>query len=359
MTFANDLMRDIPESWKKIVRAKALRPALKKVIDDLYPIRQTMTPCVGQVFNAFRHCPFPQGDRPLIVIIGQDPYHKKGVADGLAFSCDTFQSSVRTIFKALANQNLIDKNIPKSSNLMSWAKQGILLLNTALTVEIDKPMSHVAIWRDYITLLIQEIQVQIKNIVFVLWGKHAENIMPLISDNNHILTWGHPSGMNRVNSDPDNPKSFLNCDHFSWINARLKEMGQAEINWRPYEIVDVVLTPNRISVNRVISRHIAKTESKTSAETDLKSGAELLNNLVEQKYDRPPYLRVITNIEYLATTNCADLPISKKIQEMGGTIDTKYCDTWGDPPTCEWEEKYRMWHALKALETKNITDYKK
>lgn len=355
MTFSKDLVRGISKEWKNILLASDLKVELKKIIDVLYPVRKKMMPCASKVFNAFRYCPYPENERPLVVIVGQDPYHQPGVADGLAFSCETYQSSVRNIFKALHTSGYIGKDLPRSSNLLSWAKQGVLLLNTALTVEERKPKSHSELWRKYIGLLIAEIQKNIKHVVFLLWGKDAEGTIKLINDSNTIMTWGHPSGLNRVNATADNPKAFSNCDHFKEVNAIMEKHKQPLIDWNPYKIINVYLvavgedkSQYRSAMTVRIGKKSMTNSSKDVAGTPLKVCADHLQHAMsEEKNDRPPYYRIFTNVEYLATSNCGDLQFAKDMKNGG--IEVTYCDTDADSPKHEWHENYKIWHELTAL----------
>lgn len=172
------------------------------------------------VFRAFL---LSSPSKTKVVILGQDPYHN-GVADGLAFSTKKkgyIPPSLRNIFKELDIK-------PKSSNLESWAKQGVLLLNTALTVEKGKALSHKDIgWTRFTSKVIEKLSEDQSNIVFMLWGRKAQEyekyIFPFAG--HLILKAGHPSPLNIANP-------FVGCGHFDKANEYLKSKNREQIKWR-------------------------------------------------------------------------------------------------------------------------------
>lgn len=179
-------------------------------------------PAEKDVFNAFLYTPFEQ---VKVVLLGQDPYHGIGQAHGLCFSVMDgikIPPSLRNIFKELHHD--IGKEIPTNGNLSHWAKQGILMLNTTLTVEENKPMSHANMgWEKFTNAIIRKISEQKKGIVFLLWGKHAQSKIPLIDASKHfILQAAHPSPLSAY-------QGFFGCKHFSKTNTYLREQGQDSI----------------------------------------------------------------------------------------------------------------------------------
>ena len=162
-----------------------------------------------------------------VLILGQDPYHKSGQANGLSFSVNkevSIPPSLKNIFLELKN----DLNIPISSHgdLTYWAQQKVLLLNSALTVERGKPNSHVSFgWNKLTDKIIHQLSMR-GNMVFVLWGKSAQKKYTLIDQKyNKILEASHPSPLSAH-------KGFFGCNHFSKINKILKQNGDSEIDWQ-------------------------------------------------------------------------------------------------------------------------------
>ncbi len=162
-----------------------------------------------------------------VIILGQDPYHKSGQANGLSFSVNkevSIPPSLKNIFLELKN----DLNIPISSHgdLTYWAQQKVLLLNSALTVERGKPNSHVSLgWNKLTDKIIYQLSMR-GNMIFVLWGKSAQKKYTLIDQkHNKILEASHPSPLSAH-------RGFFGCNHFSKINKILKQNGAGEIDWQ-------------------------------------------------------------------------------------------------------------------------------
>lgn len=174
-----------------------------------------------------------------VVILGQDPYHGPGQAHGLAFSVPSGQRpppSLRNVFKELARDGAAESPAacdpacgPESPNLTPWAKQGVLLLNTCLTVEDGRPASHAGQgWERLTDALIQAVSAQAQPVVFMLWGAHAQTKEGLINAHRHlVLTANHPSPLSALRA----PKPFMGCGHFSQANAWLREKGRKAICW--------------------------------------------------------------------------------------------------------------------------------
>ncbi len=177
------------------------------------------------IFHCFKLTKF---SKIKIVIVGQDPYYKKGQAHGLAFSVPKYikniPPSVKNIYKEIKYEfpNFI---IPNHGCLTNWAKQGILLLNTILTVEADKPCSHKNIgWEIFTNNIINYINKYLNNIIFILWGYYAQKKILLINNKKHlILKSAHPS--------PLSVKNFWKCNHFKKANNYLTKKNKKIIIW--------------------------------------------------------------------------------------------------------------------------------
>lgn len=164
------------------------------------------------------------------VILGQDPYHGEGEANGLAFSVNKdikIPPSLKNIYKELNSD--LGLEIPTHGDLTSWAQEGVLLLNSILTVEKDKPASHRDIgWQQYTDSLISQISNEKEHVVFILWGKYAQSKIPLINQDKHlIIASTHPSPFSAN-------KGFLGSKPFSKCNKWLKEKNVPQIDWRIY-----------------------------------------------------------------------------------------------------------------------------
>ncbi|MBE5741068.1 MAG: uracil-DNA glycosylase [Clostridiales bacterium] len=185
---------------------------------------KTIFPPKEKIFNALNFVPV---DNVKVVIIGQDPYHVYGQADGLAFSCHngTPQPSLRNIFKEIND----DLHIEMSGNtdLSSWAKQGVILLNTSLTVIEHQPASHSnELWHSFTREVVKIINELDQPIVFMLWGNHAKSFLPLLNNPKHlILSSAHPSPFSAYNG-------FFGCRHFSKCNDFLSTHGVTPIDWK-------------------------------------------------------------------------------------------------------------------------------
>jgi uracil-DNA glycosylase len=188
---------------------------------ELYPAR-------SDIFNAFSYL---QGQVPRVVILGQDPYHGPGQAHGLSFSVNpgiAIPPSLRNIYKALENDaDLMPVfRAPRHGHLLKWAEQGVIMLNSSLTVLRGQANCHQKIWDRFTDRLIWLIASKYQNVVFVLWGTAAKSKRTLISSNGHlILEYNHPSPMVKNND------FATGCKHFSQINRFLQEKGIPAIDW--------------------------------------------------------------------------------------------------------------------------------
>ena len=213
-------------TWSNILKSefeKDYFKELKSFVDSEYQ-NAVCYPPKEKIFNAIRRCEF---ESVRVVIIGQDPYHGPGQANGLCFSVNEgvkFPPSLNNIFKELkADLNL---EYPPSGDLERWAEQGVLMLNTVLTVRNSSPGSHKGRgWEIFTDQVIRLISEQKENVVFLLWGSFAISKSGLIDQNKHyILTSTHPSPFSAH-------KGFLGCRHFSKTNLYLQSKGLKLINW--------------------------------------------------------------------------------------------------------------------------------
>ena len=177
-----------------------------------------------QIFSAFDHCSF---DDLKVVIIGQDPYHGDGQANGLCFSVNDgvpMPPSLTNIFKEIKND--LGKEVPPTGNLERWAKQGVLLLNATLTVRANSPGSHQNKgWENFTDAVIRSVSEEKEGVVFMLWGNYAQRKGSVIDPAKHkVLTAAHPSPLAAT-------KGFFGCRHFSQANDYLVQTGREPINW--------------------------------------------------------------------------------------------------------------------------------
>ncbi|WP_031527315.1 uracil-DNA glycosylase [Dyadobacter crusticola] len=217
----------IEPSWKEKLQGEFEKPyfeTLTAFVKEEYKTKQVFPPA-KQIFNAFNYCPF---DACRVVILGQDPYHGQGQAHGLCFSVNDgvrVPPSLVNIFKEIHDD--LGKPIPKSGNLERWAKQGVLLLNATLTVQSGLAGSHQNKgWERFTDAVIKSISDEKKHVVFMLWGRYAQDKGVIINGNeNLILKAKHPSPMSA------NSGGWFGTRHFSQANAYLESQGLEPIEW--------------------------------------------------------------------------------------------------------------------------------
>ncbi len=197
---------------------------IKDFVEGEYESK-TIYPPHDEIFNAFKLTPL---SNVRVVILGQDPYHEPGQAHGLAFSTPEgrpIPRSLKNIFKEIKEE--YGYPIPDSGCLESWAKQGVFLLNTVLTVEKGNANSHSKCgWQTFTDNVIKILDMQTQPIVFLLWGKQAEKKKELITNQNHlVLVTSHPSPFSAR-------RGFFGSNHFKLANEFLKENNKEEINWK-------------------------------------------------------------------------------------------------------------------------------
>lgn len=181
-------------------------------------------PPMNDIFNAFKFCPY---EDVKVVILGQDPYHGEGQAHGLAFSVKKgveAPPSLKNIFKELSDD--VGIATPTHGCLEGWARQGVFLLNTALTVRKGQPLSHRGKgWETFTDHVIALLSEREKPMVFLLWGSNARSKKPLIDRSKHlVLEAPHPSPLSAF-------AGFFGCKHFSKANAFLTERGEKPVDW--------------------------------------------------------------------------------------------------------------------------------
>ena len=213
------------ETWKSFINFETKKPYFKKIKDHLISDNAEGKIVLPEPKNFFRAFDLCELNKVKVVIIGQDPYHTPGVPNGLAFSVNKNQKlppSLINIFRELES-DLGVKNY--DGDLSAWSRQGVLLLNTCLSVCAGLPASHSNIgWENFTNAAIEEIQKK-KNIIFLLWGKHAQQKKAFIQEDNFILEAAHPSPLSANNG-------FFGCNHFSKTNDLLTSLGSDPIDWQ-------------------------------------------------------------------------------------------------------------------------------
>ena len=222
-----DLITHLPKSWHSILAndkelLTKIETLLNKASLDLYPLG--IYPSRENIFRAFQ---FKELQDIRVVIIGQDCYHGPNQATGLCFAVDneiTCPPSLRNIKRELQE----DMGYPlQYTNLTNWANQGVLLLNSALTVHESIAGSHLKIWSPYTDLIIKNFSEMTNNVVYLLWGNYAKSKVKLIATNNnhYILEANHPSPLSA------NRGGWFGCKHFSKTNEYLITLNKPPINW--------------------------------------------------------------------------------------------------------------------------------
>ncbi|ALJ00352.1 uracil-DNA glycosylase [Rufibacter tibetensis] len=216
----------IENSWQQVLQGEFEKPYFQNLISfvkEEYTSTEVYPPG-RQIFHAFDECPF---DKVRVVILGQDPYHGLGQANGLAFSVAEGMRtppSLLNIFKEIEAD--LGKPIPRSGNLERWAEQGVLLLNATLTVRAHQAGSHQKKgWEEFTDAVIKKVSDEKEHVVFLLWGAYAQKKGLIIDDKKHlVLKAAHPSPFAA-------DKGFFGTRHFSKTNVYLREHGLPEINW--------------------------------------------------------------------------------------------------------------------------------
>jgi uracil-DNA glycosylase len=217
----------IEESWKIILKDEFQKEYFAELKTFLTAEKKiySIYPKGGDTFSAFNLCSF---NSTKVVVIGQDPYHGSGQAHGLSFSVPIGikpPPSLKNIFKELHTD--LNFEIPNHGDLTAWAQQGVLLLNATLTVRAKQAASHQKKgWEQFTNRVIKEISDKKEGVVFLLWGRFAQDKEVLIdSTRHHILTAPHPSPFSAHSG-------FFGCKHFSKTNYLLSQQNQDSINWQ-------------------------------------------------------------------------------------------------------------------------------
>ena len=214
-------------SWDEILKDEFSEPyylKLREFLKHEYSSK-TIYPNMYDIYNAFRYTDY---NDVKVVILGQDPYHGEGEAHGLCFSVKpgiAIPPSLRNIYKEL--QSSLGCYIPNNGYLEKWARQGVLLLNTSLTVIKDSPNSHRNIgWEIFTDKVIKLLNKREKPVIFLLWGSNAKSKSMLIDNSKHIVFMSvHPSPLSAN-------RGFFGCNHFKLTNETLKNMGETPIDWQ-------------------------------------------------------------------------------------------------------------------------------
>ncbi len=218
----------IESAWHEVLKNEFTKPYFLEILTFLKiesSAGKIIYPPVPLIFNAFNHTSF---EKVKVVILGQDPYHNPGQANGLSFSVPTGikpPPSLINIFKEI--QNDVGIIMPKGfGNLTSWADQGVFLLNAILTVRTNDPASHSKIgWMNFSNAVITKISDEKKGVIFLLWGKFAQEKQILIDETKHfVLKAAHPSPFSAN-------RGFFGCKHFSKTNELLANQNLPGINW--------------------------------------------------------------------------------------------------------------------------------
>ena len=218
----------IEESWKEVLKDEFTKDYFLQIVTFIKTEKaagKIIYPPGALIFNAFEKTPF---DKVKVVLLGQDPYHNPGQAHGLSFSVPdgvTKPPSLINIFKELQSDLGIQQSV--NGNLEKWAMQGVLLLNASLTVRKNEPGSHSKIgWIEFTDAVIRKISEQKKGVVFLLWGRFAQDKQVLIDETrHHVLKAAHPSPFSA-------DKGFFGCKHFSKTNEFLMQEGLEPVDWK-------------------------------------------------------------------------------------------------------------------------------
>jgi uracil-DNA glycosylase len=220
------MLERLPKSWGRVLGdefGKDYFLELRRFLENEYG-QKKIFPVKENIFKAFEVTPF---EEVKVVILGQDPYHGEGQAEGLSFSVPAgvkLPPSLKNIYKEIISE--FGGEMPESGNLEKWAEQGVFLLNATLTVEEGRPASHNGRgWEEFTDRVIGALAREREVLVFMLWGKFAQSKASLIDGRKHlILQAAHPSPFSAY-------RGFFACDHFKKANEYLCQRGKSPINW--------------------------------------------------------------------------------------------------------------------------------
>ena len=214
-----------PSGWGRVFKSFIFSSEFTDILSKLYQLSiadKRFTPTLKQLFRAFEECPY---DDLKVVFIGQDPYPQLGVADGIAFSCSNSEKEQPSLRFILDEVQKMYPFYDRPLDLARWSNQGVLLLNTALTVEVGKIGSHYDIWKPFTAYLLDWLNNHNTGLVYVYMGKKAEGWSELTGDNNHKFTVKHPA------SAVYNGSKWDSNDIFNKVSAIVKENSGNEIIW--------------------------------------------------------------------------------------------------------------------------------
>jgi uracil-DNA glycosylase len=212
-------------TWDDLIHSELEKPYFKDLVSFLKheDMHHVVLPPKDKRLSCFKLTPY---EDVKVVIIGQDPYHNLNQAHGLAFSVenDDFPPSLKNIYKELVSD--LNVSYPKTGNLTDWAKQGVLLLNTCLTVRIHEPLSHQKKgWEIFTLEAVKKVNEKKEPVVFILWGNHAKSFMKYIDQKRHkVITSAHPSPLSAS-------RGFFGSKPFSKTNDFLEKQGIKPIDW--------------------------------------------------------------------------------------------------------------------------------
>lgn len=218
-----------PSGWNRVFKSFMFSPDFDKILISLWEVNQNgknFTPSLKNVFKAFELCPY---NELKAVFVLQDPYPSENVASGIALSCDRLmklQPSLSNVFKEVNKTVYNGEEVCVNPDLTRWSKQGILLLNTALTTEVNRIGSHYELWKSFTAYLLDWLNSYNPGLVYVYMGKKAESWITFANDNNHKFVISHPA------SAAYNKSKTWDCkDVFNQTSSILKEKYNFEITW--------------------------------------------------------------------------------------------------------------------------------
>ena len=232
-----DVFNGVDKGWVKMLTSPSMMVPLSRAFSALaLEDHSAITPPINEVFNFARFTPY---DGVRVIIVGQDPYSQRGDAHGLAFSSRSAKvpASLRNIYACLLAQGII-KEVPTTSGLEYWARQGVLLLNAALTTRIGVTNAHAKIWSGITSSIISSItreRAGIQQPIVFLWGVAAQRLARFVSPGARVLVWGHPSPLAQASSAP--AEKFVACDHFATANTYLAPAARIDWEVTPRNIV--------------------------------------------------------------------------------------------------------------------------
>jgi uracil-DNA glycosylase len=279
----------VDETTKDILTKRLkteLVQVIKKLNDDL-ATRAVGVDCLcpppSALMNMFRECSV---DNIKVVLVGQDPYIRRGEAMGLSFSVPrgvNTPPSLRMIYKCLQHCGLI-ADIPSHGDLSGWARQGVLLLNCALTTVLGASNSHADIWKTYTDGVLRELAAIAPPPVFILLGGFAHAKCDIVGNGTNVLKWGHPSPLNFANKEEKNPKNFIYCDVFTRANGILTARGLPPINWNPDFLGEVTPQTNGVVKAAPQTNGVVKVTPQTNGVAAGAVKVELSTSFCHDKY---------------------------------------------------------------------------